>query len=363
MICRTKIDWSQIDDTLDPPALARAARLRYVSDDEPGFSRRKHQRGFTFIDANGRAVRQSRALQRIQSLVIPPAWRDVWICRFEDGHLQVTGRDEQQRKQYIYHERWRETSNLAKFRRIFRFGTLLPELRKHVQRELRQRKHNQDKVCALVLALLDQTSLRVGNEEYVKANRSYGLTTLRRKHVVLENGDVCLKFRGKSGVPRCILVQDPRLAKLVLRCRDLPGAHLFTYAKEDGGYDCVNSDDVNRHLRALMDESFTAKDFRTWKASAWAAGRLMENNDLTSRSQRNRFVSQVVKQTAEVLGNTPSVCRQFYVHPALLESFIEGEFSRYVARYRARRRRWISGDEQVLLHFLRVSEDRALSSP
>ncbi len=341
-----------IADALEPAALAELAGLQYVCDEEPGLYRRKAGKGFCYVDAHGQRVRRRRTLQRIESLVIPPAWTDVWICKYEDGHLQATGRDEQQRKQYIYHERWREMSNLAKFRRMLDFGLVLPKIRQQTQKQLALRKHCREKVSSLVLALLDETSIRVGNEEYVRENRSYGLTTLRRRHVQVNGAGVCFRFRGKSGIPRCVELRDPRVARLVERCRELPGAHLFVYERDDGGYEPITSDDVNRHLQSLAGEAFTAKDFRTWKASAYAAGRLHDHGEGATKGSRQKAVSQVVKDTAALLGNTPSVCRSYYIHPLLLEFYLEERFPQELGDVRPRSRRWLSREEQILLRFL-----------
>jgi DNA topoisomerase-1 len=352
MIAKNDIAWARLDEAPVPEKLARAARLRYVSDDEPGFSRRKNGRGFVYVDEAGRKLRRMRHLQRIHELVIPPAWTDVWICRDEHGHLQVTGRDDQERKQYIYHERWREASNLAKFRRMLRFGTMLPEIRQKVSRQLRQRGDSREKVCSLLLALLDHTSIRVGNEEYVQENGSYGLTTLRRRHITADGAKVCFRFRSKSGKKHCVELNDARLSRLVLRSRDLPGQHLFTYQTASGEYVPATSDDVNAYLRELTGESFTAKDFRTWKASAVAAGMLFDQPDVPSISQRKKIITSVVKHTADVLGNTATVCRKYYIHPLLLESYLEGNLADHFQDFRPRRKKWLSRDEQLLIRFL-----------
>jgi DNA topoisomerase I len=354
MIARNEIAWTKLEEALEPQQLAAAARLRYVSDEEPGFYRRKNGKGFIYVDASGRKLRGGRHLARIESLVIPPAWTDVWICRDEAGHLQVTGRDDQERKQYIYHERWREASNFAKFRRMLKFGTILPEIRRNVSRQLRQRNDSREKLCSLLLALLDHTSIRVGNEEYVQENGSYGLTTLRRRHIASEGPAVCLRFRSKSGKQHCVELADRRLAKLVLRSRDLPGQHLFTYQNGNGEYVPATSDDVNTYLRELTGESFTAKDFRTWKGSAVAAGMLYDRPQVAPRTRRRKVVASVVKHTAEVLGNTATVCRKYYVHPRLLESYEEGSLAELFPGFRPRRRKWLSRDEQLLLQFLKA---------
>jgi DNA topoisomerase-1 len=352
MVGKNDIAWAQLEDSPEPQILAEAAGLRYVCDEEPGLYRRKNGKGFVYVDEAGRKLRGMRHLQRIHSLVIPPAWTDVWICRDESGHLQVTGRDGQQRKQYIYHERWREASNLAKFRRMLRFGQVLPEIRQKVHRQLGQHSDSREKVCSLLLALLDHTSIRVGNEEYVQENGSYGLTTLRRRHIVSDGAEVCLNFRSKSGNHHCVAITDRRLAKWVLRSRDLPGQHLFTYENERGEFVPATSDDVNACLRELTGEAFTAKDFRTWKASAVAAGMLFDRPDAPTKAQRRKVITGVVKHTAELLGNTSTVCRKYYIHPRLLEEYLSGDLAAHFEGFRPRRRKWLNRDEQLLLRFL-----------
>jgi DNA topoisomerase-1 len=354
MIAATFPGRSNGDDVLEPQALARAARLHYVSDEEAGIQRRKNGHGFVYVDPRGRRLRSERMLERIQSLAIPPAWTDVWICRDAEGHLQVTGRDQRQRKQYIYHPRWREASNLAKFRRLLRFGLMLPEVRQKVNKQLGQRKDSREKVCSLVLALLDQTSIRVGNEEYVQDNDSYGLTTLRRRHIAIESETICFRFRGKSGKKRCVEVRDRRLARLVARCCGRPGDCVFTYPTDGGGHATIASDDVNSYLRDLTRESFTAKDFRTWKGSAVAAGMLFDQPGVAKKTQRRKIVSQVAKGVGELLGNTPTVCRKYYIHPELLESYIEGDFHERFDGVRPRRRKWLTRDDQLLIQFLQT---------
>jgi DNA topoisomerase-1 len=352
MIAKNEIAWGELEDSPAPQSLAEAASLQYVTDEEPGFYRRKNGKGFVYVDGSGRKLRGVRHLERIHSLVIPPAWTDVWICRHASGHLQVTGRDDQERKQYIYHERWREASNLAKFRRMLRFGQVLPEIRRNVHSQLRRRNATREKTCSLLLALLDHTSIRVGNEEYVQENGSYGLTTLRRRHITSDGASVCLKFRSKSRKSHCVSIADERLAKLVLRSRDLPGEHLFTYENENGEFVPATSDDVNAFLRELTGESFTAKDFRTWKASAVAAGMLADQPDISSKAQRRKIITSVVKHAAELLGNTATVCRKYYIHPMLLEEYLEGSLGEHFEGFRPRRRKWLNRDEQLLLRFL-----------
>jgi DNA topoisomerase I len=358
LIARTLKSANELADATEPEALAKLAGLRYVTDDEPGIHRRKAGRGFTYVDADGKRIRNRRTLERTRALVIPPAWTEVWIAADEGAHLQATGRDDQGRKQYLYHQRWREASNLAKFSRLLEFGQALPKIRRQVQSQLRRRKLSREKVSSLVLALLDETSIRVGNEEYVRENGSYGLTTFRRRHVQVNGAGVCFRFRGKSRVARTVELRDPQVARLVDRCRELPGSHLFVYEREEGGYEPITSDDVNQHLQRLAGESFTTKDFRTWKATAFTAGRLFDEEQEQNKRRRRSIVSRVVKEAAAVLGNTPSVCRSAYIHPLLLDAYVEGDFPAELRDLRIRRRRWLARDEQILLHFLTATHAR-----
>jgi DNA topoisomerase-1 len=339
--------------TCPPEELARIAELRYVSDEETGIGRRGNGHGFYYFNSRGRLVRDTRQLKRIEALAIPPAWTDVWICPLPDGHLQATGRDDRQRKQYIYHDRWRDVSNLAKFIRLGDCATLLPRLRRLVGRDLRGRTLTQTRVLAGMVALLDLTSIRVGNEEYVRQNNSYGLATLRTRHVTIRRRRAELRFRAKGGIQRQQVVNDPRLVRLLKELIRLRGAHVFQYVAADGRIRSADAIAVNEYLRERTGSSFTAKDFRTWKASALAAGRLFQNRHCESLRARKQVTKAVIAEVAEALGNTPTVCRKYYIHSGLLQSYEQGEFCRYFVRFTPRTKQSLTSHEVVLANFLR----------
>src|SRR5215212_10282590 len=291
-------------DTISPEELARLARLKYVLDDEVGFVRHMNGSGFQYLNGHGRPLRNARHIQRIESLAIPPAWTNVWICRLPSGHLQATGRDARGRKQYIYHEHWREISNLAKFLRLAACPRFLPDLRRKVSRDLRGRELTRTRVLAGMVALLDLTSIRIGNEEYVRQNGSYGLATLRTRHVRIEGGRATLRFRAKAGLRREVLIEDKRLVRLLRQLKKLSGAHVFQYVDEGGQAHLADAIAVNDYLRERTGHHFTAKDFRTWKASALATGLLYEQRSVEKLAARKRVAKSVIAAVADVLGNT-----------------------------------------------------------
>jgi len=338
--------------TIEPAELAALARLRYVSDQEPGLARRRNGKGFVYLNCRGAPLRDPRKIRRIESLVIPPAWRDVWICSVSSGHLQATGRDSRRRKQYLYHERWQHISNLAKFARLAQFGRLLPKVRRKIAAQLAGKELSRQRVLAGMVALLDQTGIRIGNEEYARENDSYGLTTLRDRHVAVASGGVELRFRSKGGLRRIVPIDDKQLARFVQDCAALKGPRLFQCVDDDDVVHSVQSADVNEYLHEISGEPITAKDFRTWKASAQAAGRLFAARAGATKTARKRLARQVVCEAAEMLSNTPTVCRNYYIHPGLLESYEQGTFHEYFDGFAARRQRLFSQDEQVLAQFL-----------
>ncbi|MBA3485512.1 MAG: DNA topoisomerase IB [Pirellulales bacterium] len=337
---------------LEPAELAKLARLRYVADSDPGLTRRRNGKGFVYVNSRGTALRDPRKIQRIESLVIPPAWRDVWICAISNGHLQATGRDARKRKQYLYHQRWQHIANLAKFARMGHFAELLPKLRRKIAAQVASKKLTRESVLASIVELLDLTGIRVGNDEYATANDSYGLTTLRDRHVVRTDAGVELHFRGKGGVRRDVLIEYAPLGRFVESCAAIPGRRLFQCVDGDDKVRPVQSTDVNEFLQEMTGESVTAKDFRTWKASAQAAAQLLKAGPQETKTARKRVARQVVCEAAELLSNTPTVCRTYYIHPGLLESFEQGTFAKHFTGFSTRRLKWLSADEQVLAHFL-----------
>jgi DNA topoisomerase-1 len=307
-----------------PEQVARAAGLRYTTDTDPGITRKATKRGFRYIDASGERVRDEITLARIRALAIPPAWRDVWICPRADGHLQATGRDDRRRKQYRYHPHWRTVRDETKYGRMLEFGRALPAIRASVEADLAQPGLSRAKVVAAVVKLLEQTLIRVGNEEYARANDSYGLTTMRDEHVAVQGTTLKFAFRGKSGKEHQIGIRDRRLARIVRSCRDLPGQVLFQYVDESGNQHPIDSADVNDYLRKASGREFTAKDFRTWHGSLLAIEALNGVEPAEDERERRSQLLRAVEQVSEHLGNTPAVCRRCYIHPVVFAAFDDG---------------------------------------
>jgi len=308
----------------DAQIAAREAGLRYSSDDRPGIERRRCGRGFSYRAFDGSLVRDAETRARIRSLAIPPAWTDVWISPDASGHLQATGRDSRGRKQHRYHPAFRERREHAKFDRMIAFARLLPAIRDRVDDDLARPGLPREKVLAAVVRLLELTLIRVGNEEYARLNRSFGLTTLRGRHARVQGGSMRFRFRGKSGKVHQVTLRDRRLATVVGRCQELPGQDLFQYRDADGGARSVRSDDVNAYLREITGEDITAKDFRTWAGTvlAYRALRALQPGETDHETRRN--VVEAMRRTAEHLGNTPAVTRRSYVHPSLLQAYLDG---------------------------------------
>ncbi len=309
---------------------AKVASLRYVSDATPGILRRRNGAGFVYVLPGGKTLRDGAALKRIKSLVIPPAWTDVWICALEDGHLQATGRDFKGRKQHRYHLRWREIRDATKYHRMIAFAAVLPRVREQVQRDLLLPGLPREKVLATVVRLLETTAIRVGNEEYARKNRSFGLATLKDHHVDVSGGKIRFQFRGKSGVKHAIDFEDKRLAKIIKSCQDLPGYELFQYVGDDGELHAIDSSAVNGYLKQIAGEDFTTKDFRTWNGTVLAACALKELKflDGVSKAQLKRNIVQAVEAVSKKLGNTKAVCRKCYIHPAVIRAYEEGSLMR-----------------------------------
>jgi DNA topoisomerase I len=315
---------AETDAAPDARAVARDAGLRYATDARPGISRHRAGRGFSYRDAGGETIRDREVLARIRALAIPPAWTDVWICPWPNGHLQARGRDARGRKQYRYHADWHQRRGTNKFDRMLAFSEVLPRIRRRCDADLATRGLSREKVLAAVVRLLELTLIRVGNDEYARLNRSFGLTTLRDRHAEVEGGSVRFRFRGKSGQAHEVGLRDRRLAGLVRRCQELPGQELFQYVDDDGEVCDVGSDDVNGYIREAAGAEFSAKDFRTWAGTvlAYRALRALQPADGDRGAKRN--VVEAIRQTADQLGNTPAVARGSYVHPAVLEAYLEG---------------------------------------
>jgi DNA topoisomerase-1 len=334
---------------------ARSAGMRYVTDAMPGFRRVHTKSGFRYLNVKGKPLRNRAELQRIKSLAIPPAWTNVWICPLAKGHLQATGRDARGRKQFRYHPKWRSMRDENKFDRMVGFGIALPRLRARIKRDLKLPGLRRERVLATILRLLETTLIRVGNEEYARHNGSVGLTTMRTRHVDISGQTLRFQFRGKSGVEHCVEIQDPQLARIVKRCQDLPGQELFQYRDENGKRRGVGSSDVNDYLREITGQEFTAKDFRTWAGTLLAASAFREIADFHSRTQAKRNVMKAIEAVAKKLGNTKTICRKCYIHPALIESYLDGTFATTLKRTTrgAHKTRGLRSEEAAVLAFLK----------
>lgn len=315
---------ARIEILTDPEEAAEDAGLRYVSDDQPGYTRKRRGNKFVYFDTDGQKIGDEARILRINRLAIPPAYTDVWICPSPNGHLQATGRDDRRRKQYRYHERWREVRDENKYEKMVVFGCALPKIRRRINRDLRRSGLPREKVLATLVQLLERTFIRVGNEEYARENNSFGLTTMRNRHVDVRGAKLRFNFRGKSGKEHSIDLEDRRVARIIKKLQDLPGQELFQYVDEKGERHQITSDDVNAYLRDVTGEDFTAKDFRTWAGTVLAAMALKAQEPFENKSQAKKNVKAAISAVAQVLGNTPAICRKCYVHPAVLETYLEG---------------------------------------
>jgi DNA topoisomerase-1 len=342
----------------DPAAAAKLAKLRHVGDDKPGITRHKARHGFDYRLPDGELVRDIETLRRIRSLAVPPAWTDVWICPLANGHIQATGRDARGRKQYRYHPRWREVRDESKYGKMLVFARALPLIRARVETDLARRGLPRERVLAAIVRLMELTLFRVGNAEYARDNKHFGLTTLRDRHATIDGARVHLEFRGKSGVRQEGDINDRRLARIVKNCRDLPGYELFQYLDENGDRHAVDSGEVNDYLREIGGEDITAKDFRTWAGTLLAALALQEFELFDSEAKRKHAVVQAVERVAKHLGNTPAVCRRCYIHPAVFEGYLDGTLAAVLADrtalYLAENIEGMSAEEAAVTAFLRL---------
>ena len=308
----------------NPAAAANDAGLYYVDDNRVGYRRKANGNGFEYLDTEAKRIRGRQRLLRIKRLAIPPAWTDVWICPSPNGHIQATGRDARGRKQYRYHDRWREVRDENKFGRLAEFAKTLPKIRRRVARDITLADLPREKVLATVVRLLEQTFIRIGNEEYARENKSFGLTTIKNRHVTVKGPHLRFRFRGKSGRQHEVDMTDRRIAKIVSKCQDLPGQDLFQYVTDEGEVRNITSQDVNDYLREITNENFTAKDFRTWAGTVLAAIALNAQAGFETKKQAKANVKTAVCAVAELLGNTPAICRKCYVHPAIIEAYLNG---------------------------------------
>jgi DNA topoisomerase I len=339
----------------DPLASAAAAGLRYVNDTTlPGIRRIGHKTRVRYVGPNGRTIADETVLRRIKSLVIPPAWTDVWICPLPLGHLQATGRDARGRKQYRYHPKWRQVRDEVKYGQLLAFSSALPKIRAATSRDLGRTGLPREKVLGAVVQLLEKTLIRVGNEEYARTNHSFGLTTLRDQHARVNGSGVEFTFRGKSGVAHRVTMNDARLARVVKSCRDLPGQDLFQYLDAEGQRQAIESADVNGYLKEVSGADFTAKDFRTWAGTVMMARALAALERATSKGAAQRQIARAVKDVAAVLGNTAAVCRKCYIHPAVIDAYVQGKTIRATStRKRAVSRATLSAEERAVVSLLR----------
>jgi len=334
---------------VNPVESAKAARLRYVTDEMPGIRREKHGEHFTYIAPDGSKIDDEKELARVKALAVPPAYTDVWICPLANGHIQATARDARGRKQYRYHKRWRETRDENKYERMLSFAQALPKIRKRIETDLALPGLPREKVLATIVQLLETTAIRVGNDEYARENNSFGLTTLRNKHAKVEGSTVRFSFRGKSGVRHALDLRDRRLAKIIRQCQDLPGQQLFEYADDDGTTRAIDSADVNDYIRDISGDEFSAKDFRTWVGTVTCAMLLASDTVEETQTDRKQRVVAVIKDVAKRLGNTPAICRKCYVHPAIVDEYLE---EGRLAPARPSTREGLTAEEQFTLALL-----------
>ncbi len=326
-LLKDKKSVSDLKVAVDPEEAAEEAGLRYVNDSSPGYTRKAKGDEFEYFDTDGKKITDEKRLLRIRRIAIPPAWTDVWICPSANGHIQAVGRDARRRKQYRYHERWREVRDEGKYEKMVLFGQALPKIRKAIEKDLALPGLPREKVLATVVELLERTFIRIGNEEYAKENNSFGLTTLKNRHVDVDGTTISFRFRGKSGVKHEKEVRDRRVAKIIKKLQDLPGQELFQYVDAEGEVRNVTSGDVNDYLKEITGQDFTAKDFRTWAGTVLAAIALTAQEAFENKKQAKANVKTAIHAVAHVLGNTPAVCRKCYIHPAVLESYLDGTLS------------------------------------
>ncbi|MBK0381051.1 DNA topoisomerase IB [Mucilaginibacter segetis] len=336
----------------DPKVTAKAVGLRYVSDSKPGYNRKKSGKGWSYYDAEGTLVKDKELIKRFAALVIPPAYTNVWISPHENGHLQFTGIDAAGRKQYRYHPHWNKIRNQTKYHRLQSFAAHLPAIRQQVEKDLARRKLDHEKVVALVIRLMELTSIRVGNESYKKLYGSFGLTTLMDRHVKIDGSELKFQFKGKKGVMHKVSLQSKKLARMVKQCRDIPGKELFQFYNEEGHHCTIGSGDINTYLKNITGEDFTAKDFRTWAGSVSALYAFKEAGEFNSMNECRKKIVSVLDEVALNLGNTRTVCKKYYVHPTVLKSYEQGSIFKYITH--------LDGDKDIKAAELNIAEKALL---
>lgn len=347
--------------TTDPAAIARIVKLRYVKASMPGYSRIKKGKYFHYVDQQGEKIIDKDILERINKLVLPPAWEKVWICPVENGHLQATGIDAMGRKQYRYHTLWNQIRNETKYSRLLHFGEKLPRIRKAIKAGLTRRNLDKEKVMAIALSVMEETLIRVGNAAYEKLYGSHGLTTLRNKHVKINGSKAFFQFKGKKGVAHKIHLQHPALTKLIQKVKDIPGQELFQYYDESGEHKPLDSGDINEYVKICAQDDYTCKDFRTWAGTVNALNLLADLTPFESVTECRRNIVDIIDGVAGKLGNTRAVCKKYYIHPRLLLSYETGELEPFLEQVKVQRNKPIkgglSGEEQVLMSFLKSLEE------
>lgn len=339
----------------EPRTCASLVGLMYTSDTDKGIGRMKKGKAFSYIDHDGKRVKNPATIKRIRSLVLPPAWNDVWICANDKGHLQATGIDARGRKQYRYHPLWNKTRNLTKFHRLVPFAQLLPRIREQISHDLRKTGLPREKVLATIVSLLEKTLIRIGNKEYAKDNQSYGLTTMLNKHVTVEGNMLQFRFKGKSGVIHSIDLVDKQLATIVKQCQRVPGKHLFEYIDDTGNCQIIDSSDVNAYLQSVLGDEYTAKDYRTWKGTVLMASHLQDIGAFTTQKDEKEKIREAIKRVSQTLGNTPTVCKNYYVHPVVLQAYHEGSLHVVFAKMSGKTgdMEFFKPEERAVLHLLK----------
>ncbi|GAB4145917.1 MAG: DNA topoisomerase IB [Patescibacteria group bacterium] len=351
-----------LETVKNPEQAAEEIDLVYVNDTMPGISRRKIGKSYRYYSVSGNIIHDSKTLTRIKSLGVPPAYQQVWICPLENGHLQATAIDARGRKQYRYHPRWRKFRSQINHLRMLQFGAALPTIRKKIERDLNQPDQTKTKILATIVKLMDLTTIRVGNQEYAKENASYGLTTMREKHVKVNNNKIRFEFKGKSNKKHTIEINNKKLARIIQNCVDMPGYELFQYFDEDGQRHQVTSSDVNEYLRQISGEEFTAKDFRTWWGTVLAMTNLCTLIALETQKERKKAVIETVKKVSQKLGNTPSVCKKYYIYPGVVDKYLSGGLS-FQQQVRAEESESdLSLEEQAVLDFLKKEAQIMITS-
>ncbi|AMM52160.1 DNA topoisomerase I [Rufibacter sp. DG15C] len=339
----------------DVAASAQQAGLRYLPDTKPGITRQAKGKKTEYFSAKGEKITDEKTLERVQKLVIPPAWTDVWISPSPNGHIQATGRDVKGRKQYVYHPEWQQTRSVNKFGRMMAFAKALPGIREQVEKDLRLKKLEKRKILAIVVELLDHSFIRIGNKTYAKENKSFGLTTLRDRHATIEGDHLRLEFVGKKGIKHEISIKDRRLARLVKQCQEIPGYDLFQYYDEEGNRQTLESGDVNEYLRSLSEEEFTAKDFRTWGGTVTMVECLETVLDQHPEIEKEASVKEAVKMVAKELGNTPTVCSKYYIHPEVVNLFKQDKLIDYLRKHDAKKKKenpYLTRTEEFVMKML-----------